>query len=108
MADHNDAPSTVNNHDPGSETEVELPSTTTPDPEKHFKSTDESGNETAETASIEKAKEAGVDAPPPEEPLQRQITGIRFFFVISGILSSTFLFSLGKYCVVFLSSYGSR
>lgn len=32
----------------------------------------------------------------PEQPLQRILTGYKFFLVMASILSSTFLFSLGK------------
>ena len=53
-------------------------------------------------ASIEKpdveaaeAKEPNEAQETPEEPLQRTLTGYKFFLVMASILSSTFLFSLG-------------
>ncbi len=59
--------------------------------EKQF---DRDGEDTAqETSSIERAKDSENEAV--EEPLQRNLKGFRFFAVIAGILSSTFLFSLG-------------
>jgi hypothetical protein len=52
------------------------------------------GESTEDVSDPEKLKAGETE--PVEQPLQRTITGYRFFLVMLGILSSTFLFSLGE------------